>query len=51
MYAIELLKMRLTMVETEINHSKPGELKVAILEFKVMQLTEELDRLNKRRIK
>lgn len=47
MYAIKLLKMRLTMVETEINHSKPGELKSALLEFKVMMLTEKLNRLNK----
>lgn len=46
MYAIELLKMRLAMVETEINHTKPGELKLALLEFKVMQLKEGLDRLN-----
>lgn len=51
MYGIEeLLKIRLRMAETEINR-EPGELKVAILEFEVMQLTEQLDRLNKRRIK
>lgn len=37
------------MAETEINR-KPGELKVAILEFEIMQLTEKLNRLNKRRV-
>lgn len=46
MYGIEeLLKIRIRMIETEINR-KPRELKVAVLEFEVMQLTEKLKRLN-----